>query len=312
MISVIVPTYNNSEILSKSLMTWTKQTLLNSAYEVLVVDNNSKDNTADIIREFASQYSNIQYLKETRPGATNARHAGVRAAKGDILIFADDDGLYDEKSLGAIQEAFDLLPEVEAVACKIDILWDKPAPEWLVPYAFMQGQLDYGPEVIARYDLHCNSGFFAIKKSTFEDLHGFNPDLIGGKLIGNGDTGLVIKMWETHKLIGWTPFARMQHMQQVDKHGSERGIALHFYNTGVGDAYAMFRRNNFALNWQVVKYYAITLALFSKKWYQYYIQKRKGRKIYFSLQQRKGQLAFFCNLLDKELRKEICKKDLYE
>ena len=39
---------------------------------------------------------------------------------------------------------------------------------------------------------------------------------------------------------------------------------------------------------------------------------KKDRKIYFSLQQRKGQLAFFWNLLDKDLRREICKRDLYE
>ena len=312
MISVIIPTYNNAEVLSKSLMTWVGQTMSVTNYEVLVVDNNSKDNTADVIKDFAAQYSNIHYLLETKPGATHARHAGAKASKGDILVFADDDGLYDENSLVAIQDAFDQLPEAEAVACKIDILWDKPAPEWLEPYAFMQGQLNYGPEVMARYDLHCNSGFFAIKKKTFEELHGFNPDLIGGKLIGDGDTGLVIKMWEAHKQIGWTPFARMQHMQQVDKHGSERGIALHFYNTGVGDAYAMFRRNNFSVTWQVVKYYAMALALYGKKWLQYHVLGKKDRKIYFSLQQRKGQLAFFWNLLDENLRKEICKRDLYE
>lgn len=312
MISVVVPTYNNAEVLSKSLMTWTEQTLSASEYEVLVVDNNSKDNTADVIKGFVEQNSNIHYLLETKPGATNARHAGARAAKGDILVFADDDGLYDDKSLVAIQDAFDQLPEAEAVACKIDILWDKPAPEWLAPYAFMQGQLDYESQVMACENLYFNSGFFAIKKSTFEELHGFNPDLIGGKLIGDGDTGLVIKMWEAHKLIGWTPYARMQHMQQVDKHGSEQGIALHFYNTGVGDAYAKFRMNNFSVTWEVVKYYAIALALLSKKWLQYHVLGKKDRKIYFSLQQRKGQLAFFWNLLDKDLRKEICKRDLYE
>ena len=312
MISVVVPTYNNADILSKSLMTWVGQIMPTADYEVLVVDNNSRDNTADVIQKFVKRYSNIHYLLETKPGATNARHAGARVAKGDILVFADDDGLYDENSLVAIQEAFDQLPEAEAVACKIDILWDKPAPEWLAPYAFMQGQLDYGLQVMACENLYFNSGFFAIRKSTFEELHGFNPDLIGGKLIGDGDTGLVIKMWEANKLIGWTPYARMQHMQQVDKHGSEQGIALHFYNTGVGDAYAKFRKNNFSMTWQVVKYSAIALALLSKKWLQYHVLGKKDRKIYFSLQQRKGQLAFFWNLLDKDLRKEICKRDLYE
>lgn len=311
MITVIVPTYNNAAILSKSLMTWTKQSICATDYEVIVVNNNSTDNTQEVIQNFEAHYSNFHYLRETHPGATSARHAGARVAKGDILVFADDDGLYNEECLEAIANAFDQLKDAEAVACKIDILWDKPAPNWLKPYAFMQGQLDYGPTLKIGYNLYCNSGLFAIRKTTFEELHGFNPDLIGGKLIGNGDTGLVIKMWDAHKLIGWTPFAVMQHMQQVDKHGSEKGIALHFYNTGVGDAYAIFRKNDFRLTGQVMKYYLMSMALFVKKWMQYYLLQKKDRKIYFSLQQRRGQLEFFKNLCNKELRKEICKKDLY-
>lgn len=311
MISVIVPTYNNASILSKSLLSWTRQSICLSDYEVIIVDNNSNDNTQYVIQDFGAQFNNIHYLKETRPGATNARHAGVRSANGEILVFADDDGLYNSECLSAIADAFEQLKDAEAIACKIDILWDKPAPEWIKPYAFMQGQLDYGPKLMASRNLYFNSGLFAIKKKTFEELHGFNPDLIGGKLIGDGDTGLVIKMWDAHKLIGWTPFARMQHMQQVDKHGSERGIALHFYNTGVGEAYAIFRKNDFRLTWQVMKYYLLSVALFTKKWMQYYILNKKDRKVYFSLQQRRGQLEFFKNLCNKELRKEICKRDLY-
>lgn len=311
MLSVIVPTYNNSVILSKSLMTWTEQSMSISDYEVIVVDNNSTDNTQEVIQEFEARYNIIHYLKETRPGATSARHAGARVAKGDILVFADDDGLYNSECLVAIADAFEQLEDADAIACKIDILWDQPAPDWLKPYAYMQGQLNYGPKLKTGYDLHCNSGLFAIKKTTFEELNGFNPDLMEGKLIGDGDTGLMIKMWDAHKLIGWTPFAVMQHMQQVDKHGSEEGIALHFYNTGVGDAYAMFRKNGFRFTLQVIKYYIMSAALFAKKWIQYYLLNKKDRKVYFSLQQRRGQLEFFKNLCNKELRKEICKRDLY-
>lgn len=311
MISVIVPTYNNASILSKSLSTWTKQSICVSDYEVIVVDNNSKDNTQDVIQEFETRYNNIHYLKEIRPGATNARHTGARVAKGEILVFADDDGLYNTECLVAIADAFEQLKDTEALACKIDILWDRVAPEWIKLYAFMQGQLDYGPELKKGYNLYFNSGLFAIKKTTFEELYGFNPDLIGGRLIGDGDTGLVIKMWKARKLIGWTPFAVMQHMQQVDKHGTEKGIALHFYNTGVGDAYAIFRKNDFRITRQVMKYYFMSVALFAKKWIQYYLLNKKDRKVYFSLQQRRGQLEFFKNLCNKELRKEICKRDLY-
>ena len=97
MISVIVPTYNNATILSSSLKTWTNQTMSITDYEVLVVDNNSKDRTADLIYDIIKEVANIHYVKESKPGATNARHAGARVAKGDILVFADDFAL--QKSL---------------------------------------------------------------------------------------------------------------------------------------------------------------------------------------------------------------------
>lgn len=311
MVSVIIPTYNNASILSKSLKTWMNQTLSVGEYEVLVVDNNSKDRTAELIHDLVIESANVRYIREIKPGATNARHAGARVAKGDILVFADDDGLYNAECLSVIVDVFKKKPKVEAVACKIDIQWDKNPPDWITPYAYMQGKLDYGEKEIIGYNLYFNSGFFAIRNSTFEELHGFNPDLIGGRLIGDGDTGLVMKFWEAHKLIGWTPFAVMQHMQQVDKHGSEQGIALHFYNTGISNTYAMFRKNDFRITRQVVKYYVTSMALFVKKWMQYYLLQKKERKIYFSLQQRRGQLDFFKNLCNKDLRNEICKRDLY-
>lgn len=311
MITVIIPTYNNALSLSKSLKTWSYQNLPTNEYEVFVVNNNSVDNTSDVIDEYSFNYPNFHYLEEKKIGATNARHAGARAAKGDILVFADDDGLYNKECLEVIRDTFAKNPAIEAIACKIDILWDKPAPDWITPYAFMQGKLDYGDKEIVGYNLYFNSGLFAIKKATFEELHGFNPDLIGGKLIGDGDTGLVIKMWESKKMIAWTPFARMQHMQQVDKHGTEKGIALHFYNTGIGDAYALFRKNEFSMTWQVIKYFVWSSVLYAKKWLQFYLLRKKDRKIYFSLRQREGQLAFFKNLFNKQLRSEICKKDLY-
>lgn len=312
MISVIIPTYNNAEYLEKSLSTWESQNIDKNVYEVLIVDNGSTDDSAEIASRFTEANANFNYVFEPAPGATNARHCGARASKGDILVFADNDGLYNADCLKSIKEAFDAMPEVGAVACKIDILWDDDEPEWIKPYLFMLGKLDYGPEMFSRQDIYFNSGLFAIKRSVFEELHGFNPDLVGGKIIGDGDTGLVMKMWDAGIPIGWAPNAVMQHMQQVDRHGSTEGVALHFYNVGVADSYALFRKNNFRNNGTVLKYRLLRCALFTKKWLQYNILKKSDRKTYFSLKQREGELAFFKNLKDLNIRKEVLKKDLYQ
>jgi len=315
MLSVIISTYNGATLLQKSLHTWSEQSCPDDEFEVFVVDNNSSEDicsVVDVVMNVVGRETwNVKYVLEKNQGATNARHAGARLAKGDILVFADNDGLFNADCLKSIKNAFEAMPEVGAVACKIDILWDGDEPEWIRPYRFMLGKLDYGPDMFSKNDLYFNSGLFAIRRSVFEQLHGFNPDLVGGKLIGDGDTGLVMKMWDAGIPIGWAPNAVMQHMQQVNKHGTIEGVALHFYNAGVAKSYSLFRKNNFISNRTIVKYRLKTVVLYSKKWLQYYIFRNREKKTYFSLRQREGELAFFKNLRDPNIRKEVLKKDLY-
>lgn len=315
MLSIVIPTYNGATLLQQSLSTWSEQSLPDDEFEVIVVDNNSNENirsAVDAVKNSVDRVSwNVKYVLEKNQGATNARHAGARVAKGDILVFADNDGLYNTDCLVSIKEAFETMPNVGAVACKIDILWDVEEPEWINPYLFMLGKLDYGPKMFSGHHVYFNSGLFAIKRSVFEQLHGFNPDLIGGKLIGDGDTGLVMKMWDAGIPIGWAPDAIMQHMQQVDKHGTVEGVSLHFNNVGVANSYAIFRKNDFKYNWEIVKYRMKSLALYAKKWIQYNIFRNQEKKTLFSLKQREGELTFFKNLRNPNIRNEVLIKDLY-
>jgi len=315
MISIIIPSYNGAAILRKSLDSWSEQSLPDNEFEVIVVDNNSSEDIRSVVNAAKNSVSretwNVKYVLEKNQGATNARHTGARLAKGDILVFADNDGLYNRDCLKSIKEVFAAMPEVGAVACKIDILWDDEEPEWIKPYLFMLGKLDYGPEMFSGSDIYFNGGLFAIKRSIFEQLHGFNPDLIGGKLIGDGDTGLVMKVWDAGIPIGWAPNAIMQHMQQVNKHGTIEGVALHFYNVGVANSYALFRKNDFKNNFTILKYQMKSFVLYVRKWMQYNILQEKERKRYFSLKQREGELAFFKNLRNQNIRKAVLKKDLY-
>lgn len=314
MISVIIPTYNGGGLLKKSLLTWSQQTMPDSDFEIIVVDNNSQEDIRSVVDEVRAEVYretwNLRYICEPKAGATNARHAGARAAKGDVLVFADNDGLYGRENLTSIQKAFQQMPEVGAVACKIDLLWDTTPPDWIGQYAYMLGQLDYGNE-LKQGKLYFNSGLFAIKRSVFEQVHGFNPDLVGGKIIGDGDTGLVMKLWEAGIPIGWTPFATMQHMQEVAKHGSVEGVALHFYNVGVANSYALFRKNDFHDTKSVCKHHMISYLLFVKYWFVYYIFRQNSRTAYFSMRQHQGERDFYRNLRDPNIRQEVLKKDLY-
>jgi len=303
--SIIIPTYNRSDVIIRSLETWTTQTLCSDDFEVIVVDNNSTDNSATQINDFIKNRSNFQYLKELKPGSTNARHAGAKLAQSELLIFADDDGLFNGSCIEEIVNVYQQNIEVVAVAGKIDIAWDKTPPEWIAPYEFMLGKLNYGNEVLVGTDLYLNGGLFSIKKSVFEELGGFNPDLVGDYLVGDGDTGLVIKLQHQKRLIGWTPYATMQHLQFVDRQGTVKDMGRRFYNVGISSSYGLFRNNDFKWNVLTLKYISNSVLHLLKKQLEFLIFAKDKRKTYFSMMQRKGELAFFWNLRKVEIRNEI-------
>jgi glycosyltransferase involved in cell wall biosynthesis len=302
--TIIIPTYNQEKIICQSLRTWTEQSLDYSDFEVIIVDNNSSDNTAEVINQFIKDFANFHYIREPKPGSTAARHAGAKMAKSDYLIFADDDGLFNNRCIEEILGVYESNVDIAAVTGKIDLLWDSPPPDWIVPYEFMLGKLDYGDKTLAQKDIFLNGGLFSIKREIFNKLQGFNPDLIDGHLIGDGDTGLVYKLRENNSLIGYTPFAVMKHLQFVDKHGRLEDIGRRFFNVGVSNSYSFFRKNSFLINFKVLNYIIFKSMLFLKKQLEHWFD-RKNRKKFFSLMERKGELKFFINLLNRDLRQSV-------
>lgn len=310
MISVIIPTYNGVDMLCKSLPTWFEQTLLKDEYEVIVVDNRSTDDTKQYVESLLPEFKNLIYLYEPKPGATNARHAGAHRAKGEYLVFADNDGLFNPECLTEILKVYYANKDCAAVACKIEIQWDGEEPEWIAPYKYMLGQLDYGDKVSYSTNYYLNGGLMSVRKDVFERLGGFNPDLIGPYLIGDGDLGFVKKLHAEQAIIGWTPKAIMKHMQLVAKHGSKQGMALHFYNNGIADSYANYRAQGFLMNSRMWKYLLLKIGVVAKKWLQHVLQP-SNFGTYFAFKQHLGNVRFFMLLMKPELRREIRKENVY-
>lgn len=310
MISVIIPTYNGLDMLRKSLPTWFEQTLPKDEYEIIVVDNRSTDETRQYVESQLPEHRNLIYLYEPKPGATNARHAGAHKAKGEYLVFADNDGLFNPECLAEILKVYYANKECAAVACKIEIQWDGDEPEWIGPYKQLLGQLDYGDKLNYTTSYYLNGGLMSVRKDVFERLGGFNPDLIGSYLIGDGDLGFVNKLHTEKAIIGWTPKAIMKHMQLVAKHGSKRGIALHCYNNGIADSYAIYRQQHFRMNSTMWKLLLVQTMIVVKQSMSHVLHP-KDLKRYFSLQQHKGNVRFFGLLMKPELRREIRRYDVY-
>ena len=85
-ISVIIPTWNRSELLPRALESALSQTLL--PIEVIVVDDGSSDNTRDIVR---SDFPAVRYFYQSNLGVSAARNRGIYEASGDWIAFLDSD-----------------------------------------------------------------------------------------------------------------------------------------------------------------------------------------------------------------------------
>lgn len=88
-ISIIVPVFNGGKTLTDCLSSLLKQNW--PGYEIIVVDNNSTDNTKDIVQYFQTKHPNLLYILEKTQGRGVARNAGLAKASGEIIAMTDAD-----------------------------------------------------------------------------------------------------------------------------------------------------------------------------------------------------------------------------
>jgi glucosyl-dolichyl phosphate glucuronosyltransferase len=240
--SIIVTTFNRDSILPLCLDALVKLDYKKSDYEVIIVDNNSSDNTKMVIETFQKTYRDvsIKYIFEKEKGTVHARHTGARNADYEYLAFIDDDGILNTTWLKEVAKIFSMNDNIAAVASKISIKWDRKAPEWIRPYEWLLGKLDYGNEAFYKKGVYVNGGSFNIKKKILFDLGGFDIDQIGDWLVGSGEDELNERLWNADYLIGYTPFAIMEHYQLVKKNGTIKDIKRRYKNLGIRIPYKLF------------------------------------------------------------------------
>lgn len=91
LVSVIVPTYNNADTLHACLDAVLNQTVPPGMYEVIVVDDGSGDATAAAVAAYVGRATPVRYIHQRNQGPAAARNRGAREARGDLLLFTDDD-----------------------------------------------------------------------------------------------------------------------------------------------------------------------------------------------------------------------------
>lgn len=113
--SIIVCCYNSEKRIGRVLSNIIQQECLNElVYEIIVVDNNSKDKTKEVVNEFQKSNSIIRYIFESKQGLSNARKAGVDSCNGKWIIFLDDDNFIQPNWIKSAFSYIEKHPEVGA------------------------------------------------------------------------------------------------------------------------------------------------------------------------------------------------------
>lgn len=194
LISVVIATYNRSESLAKVLEMFLAQ-VRDAAfdYELIVVDNNSKDSTKDTVASFAPRFEGrLQYIFEPKQGKSYALNQGIRVSRGAIIAFTDDDVLLDPMWLKEISMCFSKYA-CDGVGGRVLPIYPESTPQWVKenPSKISGGVViyDQGADVVVhdpkRYPFI--GANYAFRKEVFEDCGMFREDLVFSSRIALGE-----------------------------------------------------------------------------------------------------------------------------
>jgi glycosyltransferase involved in cell wall biosynthesis len=252
-ISVIIPTRNRAKLLDRALESLRYQTYPKNNFEILVIDNDSIDGTKTVCNKFLPEFPNLIYHHNPILGLHAGRHFGLKKAKGEIIVFTDDDIRAFPTWLEAIAETFQD-PEVTLVGGKILPDYESSPPEWisrLWKYS-QQGRwlgyysvLDFGDEIHEISPLFVWGCNYAIRKEVVFELGGFHPDGMPKELIryrGDGETSLSIKLLKSQYKTIYNPSASVHHFVSSSRMNKDY-LKWRSYIQGISDSYTHIRRS---------------------------------------------------------------------
>lgn len=204
-LSVIIPFYNARGTLSRCLDAILLQHYPRTEYEVIAVDNNSTDGSADLVRHFRD----VIVLQEGKSGAYAARNRGVAASRGEVLVFTDPDCVPDADWLSRIAGAMESR-ETQIVIGGYVVPDSLTALRLLLLYENTKDAFVFGTDIPELYYAHTNN--MAVRRTTFDRFGPFVERRRGS------DTIFVRRVVETLpcSVVRYDPGVRVEHLEVAD------------------------------------------------------------------------------------------------
>jgi len=208
--TIVIPTFNRANLLREAIINVNEYTKHRTDIEILIIDNNSSDNTFDIVEELMKSNPSLLYFKEENQGLSYAKNRAIQEASGEIIIFLDDDIEIDEKWIDAILKPFDDMT-IAVVGGKV-LPHKVQIPGWLpFKYYFLASIFDPGDEMALVS--HVMGGNCAIRKEVFDQIGVFDTALgrKGSVLLSGEENDLYSRITQKGYEICFAPEAIIYH-----------------------------------------------------------------------------------------------------
>jgi glucosyl-dolichyl phosphate glucuronosyltransferase len=239
-ITVAICTFNRAESLRRTLDSLvTMQVPNNLSWEIVIVNNNSMDHTDDVINGYVDRLP-VQREFEARAGKSNALNRAIDVAKGDYIVWIDDDVLVDAGLLTAYVEAFRRWPEAAVFGGRITPRYEAPVERWVAeseavlggPYAIRNFGDHAYPLSVGDEDHFPYGANWAIRAKE-QRIFRYDPELgpIPKRIRNQEETDII------HRLLGsgatgyWIPGAMVEHYIGRDRQ-TVRYIAAYYESWG--------------------------------------------------------------------------------
>ena len=216
--SFITCTYNRAEHLPKTLKALCEQTFLGKNYEIVVIDNNSTDNTVEVCNEFINEYTfkQIRYFKEVSQGLSYALNRGIKEAKGEYIIYVDDDETIGKKHLELLNEYLIQFPDAELCASPVTPIYEERTPKWMSIFTqrLIGGYFNLGKDVkILDKTRYPGTGHTIIKRELYAKFGTYNTELgrKGSSLMGAEDKDMAFRLIENNVTCYYFPDIPIYH-----------------------------------------------------------------------------------------------------
>ena len=258
--SIIICTFNRLKLLKLCIESILTLKTSPSQFEIVIIDNNSKDGTEDFCKGLSQTYGGYKwkYIKETQQGIAFARTRGAKEAAGNVIAYIDDDCLAEPDWLNEIINFYDKNSEVMSTGGRIIPKYLVPVADWFGKYFWgLVGNYDLGKNVFqmkgVRYPSGANMHF---RKTAFEKYGYFDGNLgrSGKSLMAGEEKAMYLKLINANEKVYYLPQVIVHHHVEGNKFDKEY---VKRHSMGVGASERLMNKNSFVkLSMKFIEYLA--------------------------------------------------------